>query len=514
MVISSPVGILPLFVCILVAIATRRVLVALAVSVWLGATLMQGMNPLLGLSHALSELLIKRSLANAGNMGIILFCVTMGALVGVTTALGGLNALTDHVLARARGRRATQFSAGVLGLILFVDDYASSMVVGNSLGKVVDVRRISREKLAYIADSTAAAASSLIPASTWTAMQLALIASNWPGQNSLLIFVKSIPYQFYSIFCLALVFVIAWWGRDFGPMLAAERRAAQAPSSSPPEAEVEQPPSGSLSGFFVPFGTFLITTPVGLWHTGYRDGASVLQCIANGDPSQALLWAAVAGCMSGLLLGILVQKRQWQDLSRAAQQGMSLMLLPALVLALSFSLKASLAELKLDAWLVESTRAWLNGQLIPVPTFLLAALCAWSTGTSWGTNALLIPLALPLALSAGGENTAIMTVAAVFSGAIFGDHCSPISDTTIVSAAACKTDPFEHFRTQMPYGLLAGCVSVLLGVLPSSLGVSSVVCLAMGFLALIFSVRALGGLPDQEEELLPERQLPVQESES
>lgn len=496
-------ALVPPVLAIVLAIWKRQVIVSLTLGVFAGATIVNNWNPLTGLLDTFSKYIVEKSLADAWNVGIIVFCLAIGGLVGVMSRIGGTQAIAEAIAKKARDTRSTLFATALMGIAIFFDDYANSMIVGNTMRPITDKYNIAREKLAYIVDSTAAPISSICPISTWIAMELGLIATAFTALgiqgNSMVAFVHTIPYRFYSLFTIAFVFMIVLMKRDFGAMYRAEKRARTtgqvfAKGSTPMISEdkdlmPDEPGTGSIWAAIVPLSLFAVTTVLGLWYNGYEPGGTIREAFGNADASVVLTWASFISSIAAIIIGRLSGKFNISEGVDAWVAGLKTMLIAVIILTLAFSLKAVITDMQLAEWIVAKTKDVLSGAFLPSLTFLLAFFIAFATGTSWGTNAILMPIIIPLAVAISGASTEVTTLmyssmGAVLTGAVCGDHCSPISDTTILSSTASGSDHIDHVKTQMPYTLTVAGFALLFGYVPTGFGVSPWISLPVGIIGL------------------------------
>jgi Na+/H+ antiporter NhaC len=504
-------ALIPPVLAIVLAIATRQVVVSLFLGIWAGATILAGWNPLQGLLDTFSTFLVEKSLADTWNMGIIVFCLVIGGMVGVIGKLGGTRAIAQAVVRRAKSSRTTMLSTVVMGIIMFFDDYANTMIVGNTMRPITDEEKISREKLAYIVDSTAAPVSSMAPVSTWIAMELGLIASGLEsinvGSNSLMVFLQTVPFRFYSVFALALVIILIITRKDFGPMYGAEMRAKKTgqvyePGSSPMITEDEdilpdEGVQGSVWDAAVPIIVFILVTVFGLYYNGHEAGKSIIDSFGDADASVVLTWSAFIGSIVAVVMGVAKRSMSLGKAIDAWVGGIKSMVIAVIILSLAFALKSVISDMSLADWLVHATEGFLSGHILPLLVFLVAMVVAFSTGTSWGTNSILMPLVIPIAAGVGGMEgvltpTIIASIGAVLTGAVFGDHCSPISDTTILSSMASGADHISHVKTQIPYAVTAALVAGIVGFVPAGYGIPVWLLLPVGIAVLVLIVRVLG----------------------
>jgi tetracycline resistance efflux pump len=454
------ISVLPPLLAIALAIATRQVYLSLAAGVWLGWTILVGWNPVAGLGAAIDATVAV--LGDAGNARVILFTLVIGALIATVEASGGVRGFVQWVERRnfvTNGRRA-QLLAWIIGVVIFIESNITVLVAGAISRPLFDRFRVSREKLAYIVDSTSAPICILIPLNAWGAYVLGLLGESGV-ENPLGTFVASIPLNFYAIAAVLLTFATIMFGIDVGPMRRAEARtrggellsATAAPLLDP---EVLAPPPNEkipprAMNMFLPIIAMVVMMPVSLYITGNGD-------LRAGSGSISVLWAVLTGL--GVAWVLLLAQRAYtvDELTRTGLRGAGGLMSLALVLLLALSLGGVARELGTGLYLAQATAGLLPPVVFLPLVFIVAAGIAFSTGTSWGTFAIMIPIAVPAAQALGMPPEAFL--AAALSGGIFGDHSSPISDTTIIASMASATDHIDHVRTQLPYALTAGAVAV------------------------------------------------------
>ena len=516
-------SLIPPILAIVLAVVLRQVIPALLAGIWLGAWIFYG-GPFVGFLRTLDTYLVG-ALTDRDHISIILFSALLGGMVGVMSRSGGTRGLVDALSPYATNTRRGQVITWLLGLLIFFDDYTNSLVVGNTMRPVTDRLRISREKLAYIVDSTAAPVASVALISTWIGFQVSLIgdalAQTGSTVNPYGIFVQSIPHFFYPVLAIGFVLMVAVSGRDFGPMLRAERRAASGrvlgesavPLSNFDHADLqplEDKPRRWLNAI-VPVAVVVLVTVSAQWLTGLAaaegGGAAGLtgfaEVFSEGDPFRSLLYGAFTGCIVAVALAAAQRILTVSQAMLAVVEGMRTMLLAFVILTLAWAIGQVCVDVGTGDFLVSILKGNLDPRLLPALVFLLAAAVSFSTGSSWSTMSILVPLAVPsaftLAGAAGLDEGAIHrillgAVAAVLAGAIFGDHCSPISDTTILSSMASACDHVDHVRTQLPYAVVVAVVAMLLGSLPSGYGFPAWISILIG-LAVLWALLRLWGRP-------------------
>ncbi|OQY41943.1 MAG: sodium:proton antiporter, partial [Fusobacteriia bacterium 4572_74] len=413
---------------------------------------------------------------------------------------------------RAKTPRSAQLIAWVMGLFIFFDDYANALIVGPIMRPITDKMKISREKLAFIIDSTAAPIAGIALISTWVGYEISVIKDGYSligieNINAYSIFVQTIPYRFYNILMLIFVASTAYFLREFGPMAKAENRArttgrvtsGSAAKVSPEEAAMIAPKEGVVLNIWnaiIPIMILIIGSFVGFYLNGkgYLEG-SVLETINNSplsfyairetfgsaDASLVIFQAALFASIVAIVMGITKKIFKFSEAIDTWVHGMKSLVITGVILLLAWSLTSLIKELGTSVYLVNALAGSIPKGLLPSIIFILGSTIAFSTGTSYGTMGILMPLAIPLANAIGGgaglsgetlSSYIVMNIGAVLTGAIFGDHCSPISDTTILSSMGAECDHIEHVKTQIIYALAVGTITVLFGYLPVGMGIS------------------------------------------
>lgn len=533
---------LPPLLAIALALVFRQVLAALWVAIWLGAFIIYDWRPVTAVLRSIDHYL-QNALAEPEDAAMLLFIIFMGGMIGMLSKSGGLQGVVELLARRATSARRGQLATWAMGWFIFFDDYANCILVGNTMRPITDRLRISREKLAYLVDTTAAPVASLVPISTWIGYEVGLInralQSAGIDQSGYLVFLWSIPYRFYPFLSLFLVGIIALSRRDFGPMLTAERRARRegkvlrdgALPMASLEADLTEPPAGTPRRWFnaaVPLFAVIVLTGVGLWvngvdhlgESGWKEVSARAQALgfwtgkvylagmvlSEAAANTVLCWSSLAGCLITILLIVPQRILSLAEAMHAWLAGVKSMVIAIVVLLFAWSLGAVCADLHTAEFLTHALAGALSPRLLPVLVFLIACAISFATGTSYGTMAILMPLVIPighrLALEAGfnpADQHLILVgvVSSVLAGAVFGDHCSPISDTTIMSSMAAACDHVDHVRTQLPYALLVALVGMLLGDIPTAYGMSPLLTLIGGSLVLFGVLRIFGRRVDE-----------------
>lgn len=528
----------PPLVALILAIGLRRVVIALFAAVFVGATLLHGGNPLWALWVELRGLVgvaasavgvggeidgyIGRVLADTFNLQILGFTFALVGLVAVVGRMGGTRGLVDLLSPLARGPRSAQAVTAGMGTAVFFDDYANTVVIGTTARSLTDKHRLSREKLAYIVDSTSAPVAGIAIVSTWIGYEVGLFddllptlsaVPDLPGSGYELFFTV-LPLRFYCLFALALVFLGALTGRDLGPMLTAERRARGGGPLVPGQKAGEPPVTLRKPGVeprarnaLLPIGTVLLVA-FGwiLWAgAGPMEAFSPLSLAdwkvvfdnAGGDIALILLVGALAGSVVALGLAVGQRLLTPREALAAYGQGMRTLLEAAAILIAAWAIKSVCDDLGTGLAIVALIGDALPVLLIPLTVFVLSGAIAFSTGTSWGTMALVLPIAAPLSATLSGDPLVVLaSLGAVLDGAIWGDHCSPISDTTVLSSTASGCPHLEHVRTQLPYATLAMVAAGGWGYVGVLAGLPLVVVYGLGLATMAAVLYAVGRSPE------------------
>lgn len=486
-------ALLPPLIAIVMALLTREVLLSLVVAVLIGSTIITG-NPITGFTELLNNYLVG-SLTDSWNVSILIFCLLIGGLIGIVDKNGGTKGLADLLVKRAVTTKSALFSTWLLGVAIFFDDYANSLIVGNSMRGITDKLKVSREKLAYIVDSTAAPVSSMALISTWVGMELGLIQEGLEKlgleMGAYDVFLQSIPYRFYSILALIFVLMIIFTGKDFGPMKKAELLAKS--KSYTDHAEADTRTDSHWYNAVIPIVSVIVITIIGLYQNGGGfEGASIREAFSAADASVVLLWASFCGIIIAWIMSLATRTLKITEIADAFVEGVKSMAVPSMILALAWTLGSINSELKTAELMVQLIGNNLPAFLIPAILFIVPAIVAFSTGTSWGTNAIVMPIAIELSYLTGGAELVVPAIGAVLTGAVMGDHLSPISDTTIMSSMASGCDHIAHVRTQIPYAATVAAIALIFGFIPAGLGFNPFISLILGIVALYFILNFLG----------------------
>ncbi|KAF1080125.1 MAG: Na+/H+ antiporter [Candidatus Rifleibacterium amylolyticum] len=605
-------SILPPLFAIVLALLSREVISSLFIGIWLGSSIIFNYNPFTGFLRALDKYLLN-ALADSGHAAIIIFSVCLGGMIGVINRTGGMQGIVEKISLKVRGPRSAQLSAWLMGVLIFFDDYANTLIVGNSMRPITDENKISREKLSYIVDSTAAPVAGIAVLSTWIGYEIGLIRESYVSigiaeTNFYGVFLQTIPFRFYCLLALFFGFMIAVTRRDFGPMLAAEQRAVHegkvladnakpisSPESAAPVLPQEMPKrwyNAAVPIAIVILGTFIgLLGDGGMYAPHYHlanggttkisdkseewtvnsvssdtktavisnnnctfvrinydattawagktgaEAATEIEQLAEGsaaylelapstmtfsekartafsgaDSTRVLIWVSVIGSIIALLLGLTQGLITLDAGLKAWTDGARTLVMAVMIMLLAWSINGICSDLGTAKYIVEMVTDVIPYWLLPTIIFILACLISFSTGTSWGTMAILLPISIPLAYQLNLKHyeeaiamlpnapeaglyvkeMILVSIGAVLEGSIFGDHCSPISDTTIMSSMASGSDHIDHVRTQAPYAALVGLVAIVFCYIPAGLGFSSWLILPLSMVILAAFIFGFG----------------------
>jgi Na+/H+ antiporter NhaC len=474
---------------------------------------------------AVIDTYIIRSIENPDHVSIIIFSMMIGGMVGIITKNGGMKGIVNVLSKYANNARSGQLVTWLMGILIFFDDYANTLVVGNTMRPVTDRLKISREKLAYIVDSTAAPVASIAFVTTWIGAELSYIQDGIKTlglpETPYDVFLSSLPFSFYPVLAVIFIFFLIWKRRDFGPMYNAEMNARNNSKNSSIKAlgkqssgfDNENPNENKIRWYnaLIPVLVVVGGTIAGLMVTGLQAvgwdssigvSGNLSNIIGNSNSFRALLWSSLAGVGIAILLSIAQRILSLKKSIDAMIGGFQTMLTAVLILVLAWSIALITEHLHTAEFISTSLIEFnLSPYLVPALTFLLAALVSFSTGSSWGTMAILYPLMLPASWLISTEygldyETSIAifhnVVSGVLAGSVLGDHCSPISDTTILSSLASSCNHIDHVRTQMPYALTVGGVGMFLGTIPAAFGVPPYILFPVNILVLFLIVHFVG----------------------
>lgn len=512
---------IPPVVAIVLAFLTKNVVISLFLGTLSGCFMLQvtGHNVIGAVVFAFINFvqLVLNSLADPWNAGIILQVLVIGGIINLVSRMGGAKAVAEALAKKAKGPRSTQVVAWLLGLCVFFDDYANALIVGPIMKPVADKMKVSRERLAFVIDATAAPIAGIAIISTWIGLEVGLINDGFTNigikADAFGVFLQTIPFRFYNILIIAFVLITALTLREFGPMRKAELKARRGEQllediklnkSDMENVEVKEGVKLSIWNAIIPIGTLIVSALASFYYSGYSaimsgsDAAlqaiiskspfsftAIQQTFSNADASVALFQSAIFASIVTIALAVCKRIFTISEAIDTWIDGMKGLIITGVILLLAWSLGSVIKEVGTADYLVTLLSDSLPMFLLPSVIFIFGAVISFSTGTAYGTMSILMPLAIPLAYAISPEmNYVIMSTSAVLTGAIFGDHCSPISDTTILSSMGAGCNHIDHVRTQMWYSLFVAGVTILFGYIPVGLGLPIYFALPLALCAL------------------------------
>ena len=489
-------SLLPAIIAIALALITKEVYSSLFIGVVVGGALYSGFSFTGTIEHVFVEGMIAQ-LSDAWNVGILVFLVVLGTMVMLMNRAGGSAAFGKWAVTHVKTKAGAQVATVILGMLIFIDDYFNCLTVGSVMRPVTDKQKISREKLAYLIDATAAPVCIIAPISSWAAAVTGFV----DGVNGLTLFVRAIPYNFYALLTIAMMFGLTFMKFDYGPMRQAEEHIKFKEDYLPLFGEGEgllgasdqpQPPTsikGKVVHLIFPIVSLIICCVIGMIYTGgFFEGASFVQAFSDSDASVGLVYGSVAALILTVIFFMATKVLSFKDCMNSIPEGFKSMVPAILVLTLAWTLKSmtdSLGAATYVAGIFENFAD--NGAVmsfIPAVVFVIGTFLAFATGTSWGTFGILIPIIVNVFGSNMGNELMIISISACMAGAVCGDHCSPISDTTIMASAGAQCDHIKHVSTQLPYAITAAAVSFVAYVI-SGFVRNWIVCLPIGIILML-----------------------------
>ncbi|MEE3443313.1 MAG: Na+/H+ antiporter NhaC family protein [Methanobrevibacter sp.] len=528
--------ILPPLVAIALAFITKETILSLFLGVFVGEYMVcaDGLNIFSTIVQAFLGIAgqVISSMADPWNAGIVLQCLLIGGVIQLVTKMGGAKALADALSKYANTPRKAQLITWLIGLCVFFDDYANSLIVGPIMRPVMDKLHVSREKLAFIVDATAAPIAGIAIISTWIGLELGLIKDGFAsiGMNvgSFGIFLQTIPFRFYNILILIFIIISAFTLYEFGPMKEAEKRARKGFEEDEKEKAVigfddVAPAEGAkitVWNAIIPIGTLIIGALIAFYWSGYTtilDGSDqalitlmktsplsfngIFEALSQSDASVALFQAALLASLVGITMGVAEGIFTIGEAFNTWVDGMKTIVITGVILLLAWSLGGVIGEVGTADYLVGVLKEAIPMFLLPTLIFILGALISFATGTSYGTMSILMPLAIPLAWAISPDmGFAVVCISGVLTGAIFGDHCSPISDTTILSSMGSGCDHIAHVNTQIYYALFVAVIAVLFGYIPAGLGIPWYIDIPIAVVVMYVALRLIGEKVEFEAE--------------
>jgi len=524
-------SLIPPILAVILALILRKVILALSLSIIVGIGLIHGFNPVTLVKIAATDYLWS-NFANQFGLMFIGFVFALIGMVSIINRNGGTQGVINIFKRTVKSARRASLATIGMGLAIFFDDYTNTIIVGSTMRNLTDALKVSREKLAYLVDSTAAPIAGIAIISTWIGFEVEqlqhisdLLKLDLGGYN---IFFQMVPFRFYCIFTIAFVILNSVLRRDFGPMLHAEKRAIETGDTFAKEDDTtltddfaeSRPKKGIPERWYnavVPVALVILTLVSGIliagtnspamkdqqfnilsFNTWYLSFVGIEQ-INNGIPT-VLCIAAMFGSIVAAIMSITQKLLTPFETLKAWLHAWKIIFVVAAFIILAWTIRQVCDELGVSYFLLGATKDYISSIWIPIIVFLISAAIGFATGTSWGAMAILIPTMAPLAFNIGGLPILVFTMAAVLDGSIFGDHCSPISDTTVLSSISSGCDHVEHVKTQMPYAIVTMIVAALAGYLPAALGVPAIISYITGLAAIILILFVFGTNPRKTSE--------------
>ena len=527
---------LPPIVAISLAFITKETILSLFVGVFIGE-FMLCVNDLNIVSSAVNAFLaigneVISCMADPWNAGIILQCLLIGGVIQLITKMGGAKALADSLAKHANTPRKAQLSTWFLGLCVFFDDYANSLIVGPIMRPVMDKLKVSRQKLAFIVDATAAPVAGIAIISTWIGLEISLIASGFKSigmdVSGFGIFLQTIPYRFYNILILIFIVMSATTLYEFGPMKKAEQEARARKDSEPikaleaPGFDEIQPVEGvklTVWNAIIPIGTLVIGALISFYWSGYTtilsgenqalitlmktaplSFNSIFEALSASNASVALFQAALLASIVAILMAVLERIMTIEQAISEWVSGMKSIAITGVILLLAWSLGGVIGNIGTADYLAIVLKGTIPYWILPSFIFVLGALISFATGTAYGTMSILMPLTIPLAWAISPDIGFVVTATSgVLTGAIFGDHCSPISDTTILSSMGTSCNHIDHVQTQIYYAIFVAIIAILFGYIPAGFGIAWYICIPVAIIVMYIGLKVIGEKVDFEE---------------
>lgn len=497
MFIDTAWALLPPVIAIALALITKEVYSSLFIGILAGGLLYANFSPVGTMKHVFVDGMIAQ-LSDSWNVGILVFLVVLGTMVMLMNRAGGSAAFGRWSKAHVKTKRGAFLATIALGVLIFIDDYFNCLTVGSVMRPLTDKHHISREKLAYIIDATAAPVCIIAPISSWAAAVTGFV----DGANGLDLFIRAIPYNFYAWLTIAMLVTLAFTGLDYGPMKKYEEAAnnvdtvvdevdvddgtEEKPSMTGADDQPNPPVSkkGGVIHLVLPILVLIFCCIIGMIYTGgFFEGKSFVDAFSNSDASVGLVYGSVIALIFTIIFFLCTRVISFKDCMSALPEGFKSMVPAILILTFAWTLKSMTDSLGAATFVASMVAKVANHNtfmsLLPAFVFLIGAFLAFATGTSWGTFGILIPIVVNVFSSNLSSELMIISISACMAGAVCGDHCSPISDTTIMASAGAKCEHINHVNTQLPYALTAAAVSLVSYIFTGFIR-NAVICLPIG----------------------------------
>ncbi len=469
-------SLLPAIIAIVLALITKEVYSSLVIGIIVGGAIYAGGNFEGTLNHVVQDGFIA-NVADSYNIGIIIFLVLLGALVSMMNQAGGSAAFGRWATKHIKSRVGAQLATVALGILIFVDDYFNCLTVGSVMRPVTDGHKVSRAKLAYLIDATAAPVCIIAPISSWAAA-VAGFAKSAGEENGIKLFIDAIPYNYYALFTIVMMIALAVMKFDFGPMKKHEKNAIHngdlfTSGTKQAVEEMQVNEKGKVIDLVIPVIVLIICCVIGMIYSGgFFSGESFIDAFSNSDASVGLALGSFVAIIISVIYFLIRRTMKFSEIMNSLPEGFKAMVPAIMILACAWTLKAMTDSLGAKIFISQIVNGSAAGfqMLLPAIIFLIAVGLSFATGTSWGTFGILIPIVL--SVFPADNRLQIVAISACMAGAVCGDHCSPISDTTIMSSAGAQCDHLNHVSTQLPYALTVAGISfvsyIISGLLASS----------------------------------------------
>ena len=504
-VYSTGWAVLPPLIAICLALITKEVYSSLFIGVVAGGLLYAGGNFELTMTHVVSDGLIG-SLSDSWNVGILVFLVILGTIVALMNKSGGSAAFGVWATKHIKTKTGAQLATILLGMLIFIDDYFNCLTVGSVMLPIAEQKGIHKTKLAYLIDATAAPICIIAPISSWAAAVSGFVE----GQNGLALFIKSIPFNFYALLTIVMMFAIVLMKFDYGTM---KTYAEQMIDSSTDQGieddslvpDPDRKKDGKVKDLIIPIAVLILLCVIGMIYTGgFFSGESFVDAFANSDASVGLALGSIVALIFAVIYYLCRRVMTFKTAMNCLPEGFKAMVPPILILTLAWTLKAMTDSLGLAEWVAAGTEHMAGSMMAMLPAiiFLIACLLAFASGTSWGTFGILIPIVVSVFMTKDPQ-LMIVAISACMAGAVCGDHCSPISDTTIMASAGAKCNHVHHVSTQLPYAITVAAVSFVTYIV-AGFTKSALISLPVGIILMIGTLYllryCLGGKKSKEAE--------------
>ena len=500
MFVNTAWALLPPIIAIGLALITKEVYSSLFVGILAGGLLYAGFNPVVTMEHVFVDGMIG-SLSDAWNVGILIFLVILGSMVMLMNRAGGSAAFGRWSVEHVKTKVGAQLATMALGVLIFIDDYFNCLTVGSVMRPLTDKHNISRAKLAYLIDATAAPVCIIAPISSWAAAVTGFV----DGANGLTLFIRAIPYNFYAILTIAMMITLSLGQFDYGPMKLEEMNnrlnPTEDPTGDPSITGAEDQPNppisqkGKVIHLVLPIVSLIICCVIGMIYTGgFFSGETFVDAFSNSDASVGLVYGSSVALLLTIIFYLATGVLDFKECMNAIPEGFKSMVPAILILTFAWTLKAmtdSLGAAEYVAGLVENVagnQALMS--MLPAFVFLVGVFLSFATGTSWGTFGILIPIVVNVFGGDMSNELMIIAISACMAGAVCGDHCSPISDTTIMASAGAQCDHILHVSTQLPYAMTAAAVSLVSYVITGFLR-NWMLCLPIGIALMVCTLLVL-----------------------